>query len=132
MNVGAVMAGLGTRLRTISGLRVHDYAADQVSPPTAVVALPEVTFDSTMARGSDDAEFPIHVLVGKVSDRASATKLAAYLSGGSVKAAIEADPTLAGACQTLRVESASPSVMTVAGVDYLAATFTVNVVASGG
>ena len=131
--MGAVMDGLGVRLATITGLRVYDYQADNVSPPAAVVALPQsLDYDHTMARGTDRATFPVHVLVGKVSDRASRDALAAYLAASgakSIKAAIEADKTLAGAAATTRVMSAAVSVMTVAAVEHLAATFQIDVIA---
>lgn len=132
VNVNAVMDGIGTRLATITGLRVHDYIADSITPPAAMVSLPDVTYDSTMSRGSDDCSVDVIVFVGRASDRASRDQLADYIHGTgskSIKAAIEGDVTLNGSAQTARVQSATAEVMTVAGNDYLAATFTIEVVA---
>jgi hypothetical protein len=133
MNVGSVMDGLGVRLATITGLRVTDFNADSVSVPAAVCSLPDVvTYDSTFARGCDEATFPVHVLVGKVSDRAARDALVLYMNGtggSSVKTAIEADISLGGAAQTTRVTEVKPSTMTVGGVEYMAATFSVEVYA---
>lgn len=132
MNVASVMTGLGSRLSTITGLRVFSYAPDTLSPPAAVVALPEsIEFDSTMARGADRMSIPMHLLVGRVSDRSSTTELAAYLSGTgtkSIKAAIEGDRTLSGSCDSARVTEAATLIMQVSGNDYLAATFTIDVI----
>lgn len=132
MNVNNVLDGIGTRLATITGLRVHTYTADRVSPPAAMLSLPDVTYDSTFGRGSDDATVELIVLVGKVSDRTSRTALGEYMNGTgtkSIKAAIEADDTLNGAAQTSRVASATAEIWTVGGDEYLAAVFTINVVA---
>lgn len=131
-NVSGIMAGLATRVDTITGLRVYAYPADAVSVPAAVIAFPdEVTYDDTMARGADRVTIPVHVLVGKVSDRASAAKLNAYLAGSgasSIKAAIEADKTLSGAADTTRVTEATVTGVTVGGVELLSATFLVEVI----
>lgn len=133
LDVNAAMDGIGVRLATITGLRVFDYTPDDASPPAAVIQLPSVTYDSTMARGADEATFPVHVLVGKASDRASRHALAPYLAGtgaASVKQVIEADRTLAGAVSSTRVERASVSVIPLpSGIDLLAATFDVHVIA---
>lgn len=127
-NVANVMTRLGATLEAITGLRVYDYPSDQVNPPAAVVAFPElIEFDSTMSRGSDRLVVPVHVLVGRVSERTAVTRLGDYLSGSGIKAAVEADPTLEGSVQTTRVTDAEINVMTVGGIDFLAATFTVEI-----
>lgn len=133
MDVNAVMDGLGVRLATISGLRVLDYPAENVPVPCAVVSFPgRVEYDSTMARGADEATFEVHVLVGRVEARTARDKLAAYMAGSgssSVKAAIEGDVTLAGAADSLRVTEASPVSFQMGGQDLLAATFQIHVIA---
>jgi hypothetical protein len=128
LDLNAAMDAIGARLLTIAGMRVYDYTADQVAPPAGVVGLPEVGYDVTKARGTDRAVYPLIVLVSKVSDRASRDVLSQYLAGAgakSVKAAV--DGTLGGVVQHARVASASPATITVAGVDYLAATFQIEV-----
>lgn len=130
LDLNAVMDGLGTALATITGLQVKDYGADQINTPSAIVALPDVNFDAAMGRGSDEALFPVHILVARVSDRSARDAMGNFIAGdlASIKEALEDDPTLGGACDTLRVQSAAPAPMTVAGVDYLGYTFTVQVV----
>lgn len=132
IDLNATMDALGVRLATITGLRVFDYPPDSISPPAAVVAYPELEYDQTYQAGADRATFPVHVLTGKDSDRASRDKLGAYVArsgGSSIKTTLEADPTLAGAVDSLRVRRATFSTMTVGSVDYLAATFDVEVYA---
>lgn len=128
LDLNSVMDQIGVRLLTISGLRVFDFMADNIQPPAAVVTLPEVTYDVTKARGTDKAVFPIHLLISKVSDRASRDALSPYIAGtgaSSVKAAV--DGTLGGTVQAARVTGATVQVEQVAGVDLLAAVFQVEV-----
>jgi hypothetical protein len=133
LNVGSVMDGLGVRLGTIANLNLYDYIPDSISVPAAVVGLPDpLVYDSTMARGSDQATFPVHLLVGKVSDRASRDALVLYMNGtgaSSVKVAIEADVTLGGAAQSTRVTDVKAQTMAVGAIEYLAASFSIDVIA---
>ena len=132
LNIGAVMNGLGVRLATISGLRVYDFPADDVAVPAGVVGYPDpLEWDVTMDRDTDRATIPVHIVVSKVSDRASRDALTAYMAGsgaGTVKDAIEAEPTLGGAAASVRVMDVRGVNIRIAGVDYVAATFNVDVV----
>ena len=133
LDLNAAMDAIGVRLATISGLRVADYAAQSINVPQAIVSLPTapVEYDAVMGRGADRVVIPVRVLVGAVSDRASRDAIAAYISGTgtqSVKSAIEGtDPTMGGVIQTVRVTSATVDIVTVGAVDYLGASFDVEV-----
>ena len=133
LDLNATMDAIGVRLSTIAGLRVADYAAQSINVPQAIVSLPTgpVEYDAVMGRGADRAVIPVRVLVGAVSDRASRDAVAAYVSGTgtlSVKTAIEGtDPTLGGVVQTVRVMTATIDIVTVGAVDYLGASFEVEV-----
>lgn len=132
IDVNAVMNGVGTRLATITGLNVIDYVPESLSPPSAVVRIPSVEYDSTMARGCDDGTLTVEVYVSRADAESSRDELAAYMAGSgskSIKAAIEGDVTLGGAADTVRVVSAVPDYMNVGEVAYLVAVFTINVVA---
>lgn len=132
LDLNAVMDAIGARLLGVTGLRVYDYAADAASPPAAIVALPEmVEYDVVGGRAADRVVIPVTVLVGRVSDRAARDQLALYVSGtgaSSVKTAIESgDPPLGGAAHTVRVTDARIDVVTIQAVDYLGASFNVEV-----
>ena len=130
MTPSAVRSGLATRLATIAGLRCFDYIPDGLTPPAAVVEPLEVTFDESMVRGSDYFRAYILVIVGRMSERSANDALDTYLAGsgvGSVKAAIEADKTLGGACSTLQVTGALPREVVVSGVDMLAYRYEVDI-----
>lgn len=133
MNIADVMDDLGTALETIAGLRVFPYWADRITPPAAVVAWPDpLTYDSTFGRGSDRVELAVMVMVGKVDSRTARDKVAAYADGSgasSVKVAIESHtPT---AYHSARVQRCEFGVVTVASVEYLAATFYIDLTGTG-
>lgn len=133
MNLANVMDELGTALETIAGLRVYPYSAKRITPPAAVVVWPEpYTFDATYSRGGDRCTLPVTVLAGNVDARTSRDLLAQYADGSgasSVKAAI--DNHVAAAYDSARTASVEFEVYTVSGVEYLAATFQVEIIGSG-
>lgn len=132
LQIADVMDGLATRMGTVGGLNVYPFPADNVAVPAAVVGYPEpLEFDVTMGRGTDRATMPVHVVISRVSDRASRDALTDYMGGsgaGTVKAAIEADKTLGGASSSVQVTEVRGVNIRIAGVDYIAATFMVDVV----
>jgi hypothetical protein len=129
LDLNAVMDAIGSRLATIPGLRVTDYASDSANPPQAIVSLPEeIEYDSVMGRGADRVVIPITVLVGRVSDRAARDVLARYVSGtgaDSIKTAVDGD--LDGIAHTARVTGARTNIVTIQAVNYLGASFDVEV-----
>jgi hypothetical protein len=128
-----VMDEIGAELETIAGLRVTPFAADHVQVPAAVVAYPEtIDYDQTWNRGVDKLTFPIFVLVGKMWDRTARDELSGYVNGAgaaSVKAVLEAGAYTA--MSSLKVQTADVEAVSVAGVEYLAAVFSVDVYGSG-
>lgn len=117
-----VRDGLKTRLLTISGLRAYDLIPDTVTPPAAVVGQLDFTFDIDNARGLDQAQVDVLVIVQRFSERSGQDLLDTYLSGSgntSIKAAIEGDRTLGGAVNTLRVTGAEAGTYESQGVEFL-------------
>lgn len=133
MNLANVMDDISNRLDTIAGLRCFAYPPDMVQPPAAVVTYPDTyTFDETYGRGMDRMSLPVVLVVGKVSDRASRDELGAYCNGtgaASVKAVLESGTYTA--FHEVRVEGIEFDVVTIAGTDYMAATFTLDIAGSG-
>jgi len=117
-----VRDGLKTRLQTISGLRAYDLIPDTVTPPAAVVGQLDFTFDIDNARGLDQAQVDVLVIVQRFSERSGQDLLDTYLSGSgntSIKAAIEGDRTLGGTVNTLRVTGAEAGTYESQGVEFL-------------
>lgn len=131
--ISSIRDALQLALDAIDGLRAVDVVTDSVSPPVAIVGFPDrVEYDVTMRRGSDRYIIPIRLYVGRASERSAQNRLDAYLAASgaySVKAAIEDDPTLGGACQTCRVTEASGyGIYEVGGVNYLGTQYMVEVI----
>lgn len=132
MDLNAVVAELATQLNTISGLRVHPDPPGTVAPPAAVITFPDITFDAAYGRGMDTLTLPVVLVVAKVSDRMSGKQIRAYVSGSgasSIKAVVEAGTYTA--FDSVRVVSVSFDVITIGGVDYLSATFTLEIAGQG-
>lgn len=134
VNVAAVMDEIAAELDTITGLRVFAYPPDNVPVPACVVGYPEtITYDVTMGRGVDRIDLPVFVLVSRITDRTARDALGPYLNGSgasSVKQVLlNGKPWVA--MSSVRVASAEIEAVTVGAVDYLAATFTVNIFGPG-
>jgi hypothetical protein len=133
MNLAAVMQAVADRLTTISGLRCFAYPEAQLSPPGAVVLYPEsIRFDEAYQRGMDRMRLPVLVVVGKVSDRSARDQLAAYCDGSgaaSVKQVLESGTYTA--FDVVTVVDVEFDVATLAGTDYLAANFTLDIAGKG-
>ena len=133
MDLNDVMDEIGEELATIVGLRVYDFPSDHITPPAAIIAYPDqVTYDETYGRGMDRLSLPVVLLVGRASDRASRDNLAVYAGGSgtsSVKAVVEGGEYTA--CDTVRVTRAEFDVVRVAGVDYAAALFDLDIAGQG-
>jgi len=133
MNLAAVMDAVSTRLDTIANLRCFAYPPAKLTPPAAVVSYPETyTFDETYGRGSDRMTLPVVLVVGRVSDRSARDELGAYCNGTgarSVKAVLQSGTYTA--FDSLRVVSIDFDVVSIAGVDYLAALFDLDIFGPG-
>jgi hypothetical protein len=112
VDVNLVFAGLAARAATLSSagnpLTALDSMRDAITPPVFFPVDIEIDFDKTFQRGLDDWLVTCRLLVSKADDRSGLAKLAAYMKGSgplSVKAAIEAEKTLGGACHALHVKT---------------------------
>jgi len=127
--------GLANRLATISGLRSSAYIPDNPQPPVAVVMPGRIQYDTAFGRGSDEYQFTIMLIVGRVADRASQTNLDAYCASSgstSVKAAVEGDRTLGEKALDCRVtEMTNQGSLAIGDVTYHTAEFSVTVIAAG-
>lgn len=125
--------GLATNLGKIAGLRTSPTIPDDPKPPIAVVKPNSITYDLSFARGVDEYEFLVLLIVGRVDERTAQNRLDGYCapSGAtSVKQAIESDKTLGGFAYDLRVrEMRNYQQVTVGDVTYLSAEFVVQVFA---
>lgn len=133
MNLSDVMDEVAARLGAIDGLRVFAYPADDVKPPAGIVLYPEgITFDEAYGRGMDRMTLPVLVVVGKVHDRSAKVLISAYCNGSgpaSVKAAVEAGD--GASFDTVRVTGIEFPTATIAGTEYIAAMFDLDIAGQG-
>ena len=131
MTPTAVRQGLATALDTIAGLRCFDYVPDGLPTPAAIVEPLEITYhEANVSTGLNYYRAYVLVIVGRMSDRSSQDRIDAYLANtgsSSIRAAIEADRTLGGACSSLIVVEALPRSVVVSGIDMTAYRFEVDI-----
>jgi hypothetical protein len=133
MSISQIRTALAANLATIPGLRTAAEIPDLPNPPIAVVSLDSVTYDQSFAKGMTNYTFTITVIVGRSAEREAQRKLDAYITPGanSVKNAIESNKTLGGYAYDCRVVSMnSVGSVTISDTTYLAADFTVTVIAN--
>jgi len=133
MSITQIRSALAANLATISGLRTAAEIPDLPNPPIAVVSLDSVTYDQAYAKGMTTYTFTITVIVGRSAEREAQRKLDGYITPGanSVKNAIESNKTLGGNAYDCRVVSMnSVGSVTISDTTYLAADFTVTVIAN--
>jgi hypothetical protein len=106
--VSQVATGLQARLATITGLRNFSYQPEQENPPFAYPQINSINYHRAYQGGDVVMDWTVYVVVGRYLDRTAHAQLDDYLSfsgSKSIRAAIEADPTLGGVCSTLIVRS---------------------------
>lgn len=130
-SVTAVADALKVQLATVSGLRTYSYQPEQLNPPIAFPVLNAIDYHRAFGGGDVMMDWSIMVIVGRYLDRVAHANLDAYLafSGAtSIRQAIEANPSLGGACKTLVLESAANiNSLSVADADFLSIEFQLTV-----
>lgn len=125
--IAQMRTGIATNLATISGLRTTETIPDNPQPPVAVIAPTSIEYDLTFARGLDQYNFTVTVVVARASERQAQRLLDAFCAGSgasSVKTAIESNRTLSGLVQDLRVTAMrNYGTTTIGETTYLAVEF---------
>lgn len=133
-NIKALRDGLKTRLAAVSGIYTHDTIPDDVYPPAAIVGFPTaVRYDFAMRTAVSRYSFPVRVIAGRTTERESQDRIDDLCSpdgASSIRAAVDADPTLGGVAHSSRVvEARDFGVYEVAGVSYIGGEFEIEVIA---
>lgn len=115
-------------------LYTHDTIPDDIYPPAAIVGMPtRVAYDFSFRSAVTRFTFPVRVICGRTTERESQDKLDDFASAdgpSSLRATIDADPTLGGVANTTRVvEARDFGVYEVAGVGYIGMELEVEVIA---
>ena len=129
--VSQVATGLATRLATVSGLRASAFQPEQLNPPFAFPTLNRIEYHKAFGGGDVVMDWTVNVIVGRYVDRNAFATLDGFLSysgATSIRAAIEADKTLGGVCQTLVLPSgANITSLSSADAEFLQIQFQVTV-----
>ena len=133
MAISDLRSGLASNLNSIKGLRVVETLPDVVNPPMAMIAIDKVAYNKQNARSMAEYTFKVMVVLGRVSERLAQKNMDVLLApgSGSVKYAIESDRTLGGnAFDVFVAETGAIGSVSVNGIDYYSAEFSVQVFAS--
>ena len=129
-----IRTGLAANIGNISGLRTYSFIPDVINPPVAIAAPTSVEYDAAFDRGHDSLLWDVIVIVSRDSERAAQDALDSYCdstAATSIKAAVESDITLGGACIQARVtDMTSYQTLAVGETQYLAATFRIAIIAN--
>jgi len=132
MSISLLRAGLAKNLQTIKGLRVVETLPDLVNPPMAMIGLTKVSYNQQNQRSMAEYAFQVTVVLGRVSERTAQQGLDVLVAPGegSVKYALESDRTLGGDAYDVFVpELSAYGAVSINGIDYLSAEFSVQVFA---
>jgi hypothetical protein len=132
MSISLLRAGLAKNLQTIKGLRVVETLPDLVNPPMAMIGLTKVSYNQQNQRSMAEYTFQVTVVLGRVSERTAQASLDVLVAPGegSVKYALESDRTLGGnAYEVFVPELSAYGAVSINGIDYLSAEFSVQVFA---
>lgn len=132
MSIAEIRAGLAENIATIPGLRVSETIPDNPSPPIAVIALNNISYDLDFNRGMTLYNFTVTLIVGRVAERDAQRKLDAYAGNGerSIKTAVQSDRQLGGSAFDCRLsEMSTIGALNLGEQTYLAADFAVQVYA---
>jgi len=132
LSIAAIREGLAANIATIPNLRVSAEIPDNPSPPIAVIALNNISYDLDFNRGMTLYNFTVTLIVGRVAERDAQRKLDAYAGNGerSIKTAVQSDRTLGGAAFDVRLsEMSTLGALNLGEQTYLAADFLIQVYA---
>lgn len=133
MDLGPLMDEIAATLDTVTGLQGFGFPPKTIVPPVAVATYPEaIRPHGTYSRGMDTMRLPVIVVVGKVDAKSTRDKLGAYCNGSGTESLIEALETADYIeCDSVTVDEITFDVVTIAGTDYMAATFMLDIAGSG-
>ena len=133
-SVAQLRAGLASALSNLPGVRVYQTLPDEVNVPAALVSFEKVSFDKASGRSVAMYQFKVTIAVGRTVERLAQSNLDKYVdqsSATSVKVVLEADPSLSGVAYDCYVpELNAYGGITLNGIDYLGAEFSVTIYAS--
>lgn len=129
-----VMDEIETTLKTITGLRVYPWASAKISPPGAIITLPDEIAVRADGRGLDVMRhLAVVVMVGRTTDRTAVRQLSPFVSSSGAKSLpLVLETHTPVAYDVLEVENIEIDFIEHSGVPYLGAMININVTGKGG
>ncbi|MGH7721502.1 MAG: hypothetical protein ACRENL_01535 [Candidatus Dormibacteria bacterium] len=134
-SVTDITAALGAVFDS-AGLRYLPYLSDTFTPPIVLIAIETVDYNATFGAGAAWHTFNALAIFDRVNDRAAAVALEDYMSNTgpkSIRALLQADPTLGAAVSGCLVVKAGPPrglLIGASGASYTSLPFEVRVYAN--
>lgn len=128
LDMAAVMTGIADAVRDDDHV-AYDFPTAKPSIPSFIVGYPDdaIELDAAMGLGGSRVDFPAWWVVGRRDERGIRDGLSDEIQ--FIRSAINADPTLGGAAQTVRTTSARIEAVAIGGVEYVAVRFSILVYA---
>lgn len=135
LKVGRIRAAIAHLLETELGAEMQIATApDQLTPPCLLIGMPDIDYNLAAARGLDQAEFPIYLVLPRTHDQAAVDLADEIISGSGPRSVVEilqrtvtTEGALDGACQTLTVPRGEATSYLHSTGDFPAYRFTVEV-----
>lgn len=135
MNLADVMDALAARLAAELDMSISAVPGGPITPPMAQVQYPAAySYDGTYGRGADTLEIPIIVVASMADPLSVRERLSAMTAGSgpwSVKEVLEGPGPLLDGTVTVHVASVQFTTESLAGQQYAAAEFTVQLTGPG-
>ncbi len=133
MNLENVMEEVALALEQLPGVAIHPRPVLKVTAPAAIVSYPEsIETRTTYGRGVARLVLPVVVMVGRPTDHSTLKRITKYADGSGPESVARIMDTYAWTtCHHVTVIGIDFDVVGMAGVDHLAAAFTLDVVGSG-
>lgn len=130
MAISDLRAGLVANIQTIPNLRVYATLPDIVNPPACLVSLEKISYTQQNRNTMSEYLFKVTVVLGRVVERAAQEALDVLVAPDGIKDAIESDRSLGGfAFEVYVPELSAYGAVSINGIDYLSAEFSVQVYA---
>jgi hypothetical protein len=134
MNLQLVMEEIADKLRAFTGLNVFDYPVDTVTPPAGILSYPDsINYDESYQSGEMTySNLPVYMVTDRADSKSARNQVSTWTdphSAESVKAYLDRENY--NHCEDVQVVKATFDVMSIAGVDYLVAVFSLEVSGEG-
>lgn len=135
-DIQAIIEEIAAKVSAVDGVVAYGWDAERIATtPAVLVGLPErVGYRTTYSRRGKKITLTLVVLVGKANARAAHKKLLAFMENSgdrSVFRLVDSEFTDYTTCDEVTVVDAEPDYWINAGVQYLGAEFTLDVIATG-